>query len=75
MITLFLRGNFSGHNITDTADLHQHGHITVLLFLLTIKNYRIQDATFNEVDSKCETDSFSQLQIREKHQVVGRHMA
>ena len=33
--------------------------ITVLLFLLIIKNYCIQDATNSEVDSKCKMDSFS----------------
>ena len=26
---------------------------------LIIKNYRIQDTTYSEVDSKCEIDSFS----------------
>ena len=56
--------------------MHQHGHWTVLLFLLIIKNYRIQDTRYSEVDSKCEVDSFSRLQIlRGKHRVVGRHMA
>ena len=46
------------------------------MFLLTIKNYRIQDATYSDVDTKCEIDSFSKLQIPGgKHQVVGRHTA
>ena len=49
--------------VTDTVDLHQHGHGTVLFFLFMIKNYRIQDTTYSEVDSKCEIDSFYKLQI------------
>ena len=38
----------------------------MLLFLsIYIKNYRMQDAkTYSEVDSKCEIDSFSKLQLR-----------
>ena len=66
--------------MTDTVDLHQHGHITVLLFLLIIKNYCVHDATYSEVDSKCEIDSFSMTyhlvlscKYGGKHQVVGRH--
>ena len=35
----------------------------MLLFLLIIKNYHIQDATYSEVDSMCQIDSFSKLQI------------
>ena len=35
----------------------------MLLFLLIIKNYCIQDAAYSEVDIKCEIDSFSKLQI------------
>ena len=35
----------------------------MLLFLLIIKNYRIQDATYSEADSKCEIGGFSKLQI------------
>ena len=48
--------------MTDIVDLHQHGHGTVLLFLL-IKNYHTQDTTYSEVDSKCEIDSYSELKI------------
>ena len=44
--------------------LHPHGHITVLLFLLIIKNYCMQDVTHSEVDSWCNIDSLSNLQIR-----------
>ena len=52
-----------------------------MLFLLIIKNYHIQDATYSEVDSKCKMDSFSNLQMGGggggggKHQVIGEHMA
>ena len=36
----------------------------MLLFLLIIKNYYIQDVTHSEVDSWCNIDSLSNLQIR-----------
>ena len=58
-IILFVEGNFKSqqfHNLTDTVDMYQHGHGTVLLFLLKIIAY-------SEVDCKCEIDSFSELQI------------
>ena len=35
--------------MTDTANLHRHGQITVLLFLLIIKNCFIHDVTYSEV--------------------------
>ena len=36
----------------------------------------MQDVTYSEVNSWCNTDSFSNLQKPgEKHQVVGQHMA
>ena len=35
----------------------------MLLFLLIIKNYCIQDVTYSEVDSWCKVDSSSNLQI------------
>ena len=53
----------------------------MLLFLLIMKNYCIQDVTYSEVDSWCKIDSFSNLQMGGggggggKHEVVGEHMA
>ena len=49
--------------------------ITVLSFLVIIKNYRIQDATCSEVEGKCKIDSFSNLQIEGKAPIVGQHVA
>ena len=49
----------------------------MLLFLLIFKNYRIQDATYSEVDSKTSVKSTASLTANTggKHRVVGRHMA